>query len=101
RPADPAGGPANGKGRPTGGEMNPGRPPRANEIASRRLHHGDLVVDEYAGLQDREDPDTSAYLRAESDHTAAATAHLGDLADSLLGEFRSRTREADLTVPVR
>lgn len=75
-------------------------PPRAKQIATQRTYHGDTVIDEYAWLQQRDNPDTIAYLRAEADHTATATAHLASLRDLLLDEFRSRTPPAELTVPV-
>jgi oligopeptidase B len=65
------------------------------------MQHADLVVDEFAWLADKEDPDTIAYLKAENAYTEAATAHLAALRETLFNEIRSRTQETDLSVPVR
>jgi oligopeptidase B len=59
------------------------------------------VVDEYAWLTDKDDPDTLAYLAAENAHTALATTHLAGLRETLFAEIKRRTRETDLSVPVR
>ena len=78
-----------------------GTPPVAKRIPHERTHHGDTVVDEYAWLVDKADPDTVAYLTAENAYTEAATAHLAGLRDTVFQEIRARTQETDLTVPVR
>jgi oligopeptidase B len=44
-------------------------PPEAKKIPSPRTFHGDTVVDEYAWLADKDDPDTIDYLRAENEYT--------------------------------
>jgi oligopeptidase B len=76
-------------------------PPAAKSVPVERTHHGDTVVDEYAWLQNREDPDTLAYLEAENRYTEAATEHLAGLRETVFEEIRSRTQETDLSVPVR
>jgi oligopeptidase B len=76
-------------------------PPTAKRIPAERTHHGDTVVDEYAWLRSKDDPDTIAYLRAENAYTASATAHLAGLRDRLFNEIRGRTQETDLSVPTR
>ncbi|HLV59342.1 MAG TPA: S9 family peptidase [Natronosporangium sp.] len=76
-------------------------PPRAKRVPRQRTHHGDTVVDEYAWLADRDDPDTLAYLAAENAYTTAATAHLAELRETIFNEIRERTQETDLSVPVR
>ena len=75
--------------------------PVAKTVPTNASHHGDTVVDEYAWLADKEDPDTVAYLKAENDYTEAATAHLAKLRDTLFGEIKTRTKETDLSVPSR
>ncbi|MGH3657563.1 MAG: oligopeptidase B, partial [Micromonosporaceae bacterium] len=75
--------------------------PVAKRVPTTRTHHGDTDVDEYAWLADREDPDTLAYLKAENEHTEAATAHLATLREQIFDEIRTRTQETDLSVPVR
>jgi oligopeptidase B len=79
----------------------PAGPPRAKQVPRARQHHGDTVVDNYAWLADKEDPDTIAYLAAENAHTTAATAHLAELRHTLFSEIKSRTQETDLSVPTR
>ncbi|GFJ90223.1 oligopeptidase B [Phytohabitans rumicis] len=76
-------------------------PPVAKRVPAERTHHGDTVVDEYAWLADKEDPDTIAYLKAENTYTEAATAHLKELRETLFEETKRRTKETDLSVPSR
>jgi oligopeptidase B len=77
------------------------QPPTAKRVPSERVHHGDTVVDEYAWLQNKDDPETIAYLEAENTHTEESTAHLSALRDKLFGEIKTRTQETDLSVPAR
>jgi len=76
-------------------------PPAAKQVPHERTYHGDTVVDEYAWLADKADPDTIAYLKAENAYTDAATAGLGSLRDQIFAEIKARTQESDLSVPVR
>ena len=76
-------------------------PPVAKRVPFERTHHGDTVVDEYAWLQDKDDPDTVAYLKAENEYTELATADLAGLREQLFGEIKNRTQETDLSVPAR
>ncbi len=75
--------------------------PSAKQVPHERAHHGDTVIDEYAWLSDKDDPDTIAYLKAENAYTEAATAGLSSLADQIFAEIKARTQESDLSVPVR
>jgi oligopeptidase B len=75
--------------------------PVAKRVAATRSHHGDEVVDEYAWLLDKEDPDTVAYLEAENAYTQQVTADQAELRDKIFSEIKDRTRETDLSVPVR
>jgi oligopeptidase B len=76
-------------------------PPTAKQVPSERTYHGDTVIDEYAWLADKDDPDTIAYLKAENAYTEAATAGLAPLRDQIFAEIKARTQESDLSVPVR
>ncbi|MFE9869830.1 S9 family peptidase [Micromonospora sp. NPDC005686] len=76
-------------------------PPVAKRVPTERVHHGDTVLDEYAWLATKDDPDTIAYLDAENAYTEARTAHLADLRAELFEETRRRTQETDLSVPTR
>src|SRR4029079_9607395 len=67
-------------------------PPEAKKIPSPRTFHGDTVVDEYAWLADKDDPDTIDYLRAENEYTDELTDHLSCLRDQLLEEIKGAHR---------
>ncbi|MGA3562170.1 S9 family peptidase [Melissospora conviva] len=75
--------------------------PEAKRVPTERIHHGDTVIDEYAWLAEKDNPETIGYLTAENAYTEARTAHLADLRETLFNETRTRTRETDLSVPVR
>jgi oligopeptidase B len=76
-------------------------PPSARRIPAERTHHGDTVIDDYAWLATKDDPETHAYLTAENSFTEARTAHLAGLRDSIFNEIKTRTKETDLSLPVR
>ncbi|MEO3863857.1 S9 family peptidase [Acrocarpospora sp. B8E8] len=81
--------------------MSSDMPPAAKRVPAERTHHGDTVIDEYAWLIKKDDPDTVAYLEAENAYTNAASAHLKPLQDSIFQEIKGRTLETDLSVPTR
>ena len=81
-------------------EASPG-PPLARRIPSERTHHGDTVIDEYAWLADKDNPETLRYLEAENAYTAAMTAGQAGLREEIFAEIKGRTQETDLSVPVR
>ena len=62
-------------------------PPTAKPVPSERTYHGDTVIDEYAWLAAKDDPDTIAYLKAENAYTEAATAGLAGLRDQIFAEI--------------
>ncbi|GAB7049001.1 S9 family peptidase [Catenuloplanes indicus JCM 9534] len=70
-------------------------------MPTERTHHGDTVVDPYAWLTAKDDPETIAYLTAENEYTDAVTAHLAGLRDKIFNEIKERTQETDLSVPSR
>jgi oligopeptidase B len=76
-------------------------PPIAKRVPAKRTHHGDTVIDDYAWLTDKDDPDTIAYLKAENVYAEALTSGLKPLSDTIFGEIKARTQESDLSVPVR
>ncbi|MGW5686377.1 S9 family peptidase [Nonomuraea sp. NPDC003754] len=76
-------------------------PPLAKKVPSERTHHGDTVIDEYAWLTNKEDPDTIAYLQQENDYLKQETTHLDDLQEQVFQEIKGRTQETDLSVPSR
>jgi oligopeptidase B len=80
--------------------MSP-EPPVARRIPAERTYHGDTVIDEYAWLAVKDDPETIAYLEAENAYTEEMTAGLAGLRDEIFNEIKTRTQETDLSVPVR
>lgn len=79
-------------------------PPAPPPVAKRVPHTwqrptGD-VVDHYAWLRDREDPDTIAYLEAENAYADAWFAPHQDLIDAVFDEIKSRVQETDQSPPV-
>ncbi|MFT4188355.1 MAG: S9 family peptidase [Aeromicrobium sp.] len=76
-------------------------PPVAPIRPTVRQHHGDAFTDDYEWLRATDDPEVLAHLEAENAHTDAVTAHLADLRETIFGEIKARTRETDLSVPVR
>jgi oligopeptidase B len=85
----------------TEAQITPAEPPTAKQVPHERSYHGDTVIDEYAWLADKDNPDTIAYLTAENAYTDAATAGLDQLRDQIYAEIKARTQESDLSVPVR
>ncbi|MER6177683.1 S9 family peptidase [Streptosporangium sp. NPDC001681] len=81
--------------------MSSQTPPTAKKVPSERVHHGDTVVDDYAWLTVKDDPEVVAYLEAENAYTQEATAHLKPLQETLFQEIKGRTLETDLSVPTR
>src|SRR5207253_2633356 len=77
------------------------QPPAARRTPTERSQHGDTVVDEYAWLKHKDDPETIAYLTAENAYTDVATGHLAGLRETIFNEIKKRTQETDLSVPVR
>ncbi len=80
--------------------LPPEAPPHAPRHPAVQTLHGEVRVDEYAWLQDRQDPAVLAYLEAENRWTEAATAHTAGLRETLYQELLGRLREADQSVPL-
>jgi oligopeptidase B len=77
------------------------QPPAVQTEPHERTHHGDTVDDPFFWLADKENKDVIAYLEAENTHTEASTAGQAELRETIFQEIKRRTKETDLTVPVR
>ncbi|MFV8232653.1 S9 family peptidase [Mycolicibacterium fortuitum] len=77
------------------------QPPVAKRGNHRREHHGDVFIDPYEWLRDKDNPEVIAHLEAENAYTDAATAHLEPLRQKIFDEIKARTKETDLSVPMR
>jgi oligopeptidase B len=63
--------------------------------------HGDVRVDDWFWLRDKDDPAVIDHLKAENAHTEAVMAGTTDLQTSLFDEIVARIEETDVSVPVR
>ncbi|MCY3928030.1 MAG: S9 family peptidase [Acidobacteria bacterium] len=79
----------------------PGEPPLAEPRPHELEIHGDVRVDEYYWLREREDPEVIAYLEAENAYLEGVMAHTEDLQETLFQEIRGRIVEDDSSVPYR
>ncbi len=77
------------------------RPPIAKTIPTTVTLHGDVRMDDYAWLRDRENPEVVAYLDAENAYTAAMMRRTEPLQEALFKEMLGRIKEDDSEVPVR
>ncbi|WP_425518473.1 S9 family peptidase [Mycobacterium spongiae] len=79
----------------------PPAPPTAKRLETRREHHGDVFVDPYEWLRDKDSPEVIAHLEIENDYADQTTAHLEPLRQNIFDEIKARTKETDLSVPTR
>ncbi|HET9691898.1 MAG TPA: S9 family peptidase [Acidimicrobiales bacterium] len=74
-------------------------------VPARRPHrmeaHGDVRVDDWYWLGDRDDPAVLAHLEAENAYSAEALAHTAQLQQQLFDEIRTRVVETDVSAPSR
>ncbi|UCE91733.1 MAG: S9 family peptidase [Methanobacteriota archaeon] len=77
------------------------KPPRAQKKPREVITHGDMLVDEYHWLRDREDPETIRYIRAENDYADEMAKGLEYLQGEIYAELVARTPEDDTDTPVR
>ncbi|MGO9937971.1 MAG: S9 family peptidase [Terracidiphilus sp.] len=76
-------------------------PPIARKERKEKALHGQTLVDGYAWLRDKENPEVTAYLEAENKYAEAVTAPLADLRDQLYNEMLSHIKQTDVSVPFR
>lgn len=74
-------------------------PPVAERIDTELVHHGDVRLDPYYWMRDRENPAVISYLEAENAYTKERMAHTEALQASLFEEMVSRIKEDDETAP--
>ncbi|WP_223693891.1 S9 family peptidase [Leifsonia poae] len=77
------------------------KPPQTAKKPTERVQHGDVYIDDYEWLRDKDDPAVLAHLHEENAYTNARTDHLGLLREQIFEEIKGRTRETDLSVPTR
>ena len=74
-------------------------PPSAPQHPTRLEIHGDLLVDDYFWLRNREDPAVLAYLQAENGYTEQVMQPTAMLQEKLYQEMRDRLQQTDSSVP--
>ena len=74
-------------------------------VAPRRPHrleaHGDVRIDDYYWLRDRNDPDVVAYLQSENEYVDECLGHSRERQDALFSEIKGRIKQTDVSVPYR
>jgi oligopeptidase B len=76
-------------------------PPVAAERPVELEIHGDVRVDSYYWLRERDNPEVIAYLEAENAYFESRMAPLSALQNELFEELRDRVKEDDESVPYR
>ena len=74
-------------------------PPVAKKIPTNLEKHGDVRVDNYYWLNDRENPEVIEYLNQGNDYYDEVTKHTKDFQNNLFEEMKSRIKEDDSSVP--
>src|SRR6201996_8390062 len=76
-------------------------PPTAPVHHTEKQLHGHTLIDDYAWLRDRENPEGTAYLQAENAYCAEVMEPTKALQKTLYDEMVSHIKETDVSVPFR
>ncbi len=76
-------------------------PPLATVRPHRFDEHGNVRIDQYYWLKDRNNPEVIKYLEDENAYTKAVMAHTQALQDRLYDELKGRVLQNDQSVPFR
>ena len=86
---------------PSGPDAPIPAPPTPERRPVRLEAHGDVRVDDWYWLRDKDDPAVIGHLEAENAYTEAAMSGTVRLRRALYDEMVARIEETDLSVPVR
>ncbi len=75
--------------------------PCAKRVPKERVFHGDVFVDDYEWLRDKESQDVQDYVAAQNRYCEQRMKPLKTLRDTLFEEFKSHVQETDMSVPTR
>ncbi len=75
--------------------------PKADKVEKHLEIHGDVRVDNYYWLKERENEEVIDYLERENDYYDKKTAHTKDFQEDLFEEMKSRIKEDDESVPYK
>ncbi|MFD1096049.1 S9 family peptidase [Salegentibacter chungangensis] len=76
-------------------------PPKAKKIEKKLEIHGDVRVDNYYWMNERENPEVTNYLNEENEYNEQMTAHTKQLQEELFNEMKGRIKEDDKSVPYK
>ena len=76
-------------------------PPVPKKIPQRLEIHGDVRIDDYFWMNQRENPEVIAYLEAENAYAAKVMAHTEGLQEKLFQELKGRTEPEEESVPYK
>ena len=75
--------------------------PIAKKLPTKLEQHGDVRVDNYHWLNNREDPEVISYLEAENEYCKKTMLHTEDFQSFLFEEMKSRIKKDDASVPYK
>lgn len=75
--------------------------PKAIKKIHKLEKHGDVRIDEYYWLKDRENPEVIEYLEQENEYNEKMTAHTKQFQADLFQEMKARIKEDDESVPYK
>ncbi len=76
-------------------------PPKAKKIAKNLEFHGDVRVDNYYWMNNRDDAEVTDYLNQENEYNQKMTEHTRDFQQRLFEEMKARIKEDDESVPYK
>lgn len=71
------------------------------KIPTRLEKHGDVRVDNYYWLRERDNPDAIRYLQEENEYAAREMAHTRQFEAKLFAEIKGRFKQTDMSVPYK
>jgi oligopeptidase B len=77
------------------------KPPIAKKIHTEKNINGKTLIDDYAWLRDKKNPEVINYLKAENAYTDAIMQPTKALQDKLYKEMLGHIKETDATVPAK
>ncbi|WP_282161744.1 S9 family peptidase [Ulvibacterium marinum] len=75
--------------------------PVAKKMHKELVAHGEVRIDDYYWLNERDNTDVIAYLEQENEYYAKLTQHTKDFQEKLFNEMKSRIKEDDSSVPYK
>lgn len=82
-------------------DMNRPQAPVAKKVHKELEMHGDVRLDPYYWLNDRDNPDVTSYLKKENEYYRVMTAHTKEFQKVLFEEMKGRIKEDDSSVPYK